>query len=86
MLDIERRKLGTNWAWDVDPKLRWSTGVGRGNPNTQAILPLNNKYALMCQFKFMAPVYIFYVMVWIYMDRMEPVWLDPELFTYVEKE
>mmetsp|Transcript_69363 Transcript_69363/g.110175 ORF Transcript_69363/g.110175 Transcript_69363/m.110175 type:complete len:112 (-) Transcript_69363:167-502(-) len=85
---IQRRKVGSNWTWDnIDPKLRWTnTKLARGDPATQMFIPLNNKYALMAQLKFMLPFYLTGIAIWYYIDATEPVWLDAELYTYVEKE
>eukprot|EP01084_Bolivina_argentea_P167397 290532_1 len=85
---IQRRKIGSNWYWEnIDPKMRWTnTKLGRADPNTQMLLPMNNKYALMAQFKFMAPVYFGGLALWAYCDRTEPIWMDSSLFTYMEKE
>eukprot|EP00483_Globobulimina_turgida_P003542 UN03548 len=84
---IQRRKIGNNWVWEnIDPKLRWTnTKLGRGDPATQQLLPMNNKYALMAQFKFMFPVYVTGMVIWYYIDRTEPIWLDASLYTYIEK-
>ena len=49
-------------------------------------IPLNNKYALMAQLKFMLPVYLAGICLWVYIDRTEPIWLDADLYTYMEKE
>merc|ERR1719362_2701043 len=85
---IQRRTVGRNWTWDnIDSKLRWTnTKLGRGDPSTQALLPLNNKYALTAQLKFMAPIYFGGLALFYYMHVTEPIWLDAELYTYIEKE
>eukprot|EP00485_Elphidium_margaritaceum_P008302 CAMPEP_0202689736 /NCGR_PEP_ID=MMETSP1385-20130828/4932_1 /ASSEMBLY_ACC=CAM_ASM_000861 /TAXON_ID=933848 /ORGANISM="Elphidium margaritaceum" /LENGTH=112 /DNA_ID=CAMNT_0049344915 /DNA_START=85 /DNA_END=423 /DNA_ORIENTATION=- len=86
---IQRRKVGNNWVWhDIDPRLRWTnTKLGRADPATQmGIIPLNNRWGLMAQLKFMLPFYIVGLCLWVYIDQTEPIWIDNSLFTYVEKE
>merc|ERR1712130_143809 len=84
---IQRRKVGSNWTWDnIDPKLRWTnTKLGRGDPATQQFIPLNNRYALIAQAKFMLPIYFIGLALWYWCDTNEPIWLDSSLYTYVEK-